>query len=635
MKWLCGHTMQGVEHCSDAREPPPCCHPQTRSALLTEANDWLRAQNSKLRVSLLCGPAGVGKSAIAQTLADCAASENRLGATIFFTNSSSARRERSKLWTTISYLLAVNHLPYSQHVQREIGRNLRLVEHNMKKQFDALIEIPIGRQKLLAGASHLIPIFIDGLDQFCDPGDREEVVQLILDFVEKHPDAPLAWIITSSSGEYLIKAIDQKVTAQECFQKCLLEIDSPDARKDVRHFLESRFGEIQDQYGIPKPPQWPNKERLDDVSAKASGFFIFAHAVTQFVGDRKAKDPEGRLGVVLQTVPGRGDPLGAVHEMYREILSNVSEEHRSVVKRILGLYCLPRGFGSWRQDTTTFWALCNILGITWQDGDGCLSGLHSLLDIPTIEDAAFQPIRLFHSSFTEYLTSSNCPADFHIDMKEVVSELWQCHFRVMQNAQVPGIFVFISAWNFSFHLALIGRSTIQLSNIPLSWALSPEQDQNLRRKMWENARRLFFHYILPCDPLLGCPFGLHPSNVEDLSGILREVRFDNLVDGYAFPDLPFKFLEFLDWIAQEVGVNDIFLRILTVVCSVGEFIPSTRRPPETVNYGGSTIWLGSARYGVLQSVYGHTFKLRSERSCDFIHNLCGTGIRSSSLSSLL
>ncbi len=54
-------------HDSLARYPPPRCHPDTRKKVLKVITDWIEDSYPRQRIVWLNGPAGAGKSAIAQT----------------------------------------------------------------------------------------------------------------------------------------------------------------------------------------------------------------------------------------------------------------------------------------------------------------------------------------------------------------------------------------------------------------------------------------------------------------------------------------------------------------------------------------------------------------------------------------
>ncbi|KAF9442692.1 hypothetical protein P691DRAFT_618043, partial [Macrolepiota fuliginosa MF-IS2] len=67
---------------SAVRYPLPRCHPATRRTLRGRIAGWLADRSTNLL--WLYGPAGVGKSAIAQTVAEDCRKEGWLGAAFFF-----------------------------------------------------------------------------------------------------------------------------------------------------------------------------------------------------------------------------------------------------------------------------------------------------------------------------------------------------------------------------------------------------------------------------------------------------------------------------------------------------------------------------------------------------------------------
>ncbi|KAJ3565188.1 hypothetical protein NP233_g7800 [Leucocoprinus birnbaumii] len=85
---------------SGARFPPPMCHPGTRTRILETLEEWMGCPTRSHRMLWLRGPAGVGKSAIAQTFAERCAERDRLGATFFFSRPNS----RDRLETVIPSL---------------------------------------------------------------------------------------------------------------------------------------------------------------------------------------------------------------------------------------------------------------------------------------------------------------------------------------------------------------------------------------------------------------------------------------------------------------------------------------------------------------------------------------------------
>jgi hypothetical protein len=394
------------------------------------------------------GPAGVGKSAFLQSLAEYTiAVKRRSGASLFLDMSSatasSTYYEPSRLWTTISYRLATNQPSYGLRILQEIARDPKLVEQSMAHQFRSLIAEPIGRDRLLRESPYLIPIFIDSLDKYHQTRTQEQMIHAILDFVQAYPDAPLAWIIAFRPERHIGRAFSSHKRFNNLITIDLL-ITSEDARKDVQLFLRGEFGRIRGLYDLVYP--WPLEEDFVRLFVAASGFFIFAYAIICFCDDSDVGDPEAQLDIVLSTcceeLPVNDfmklDPLYPVHVMYKQILHNVPLTQHRTARKILGFLLLPNGFGSWTSDSTTFWSLCNILGIHSREAYSCLSKLTSVLAIPAREDAAHSPLRVLHKSFARYLAHEAIPKDFWIDVRMVVGGLWHCHLRALTEANASG-----------------------------------------------------------------------------------------------------------------------------------------------------------------------------------------------------
>lgn len=439
--------MRGVEFSSAVRDPPPRCYPGTRETLLDQVKDWLENPRSQKKVFCLRGPAGVGKSALSQSLAECTIVDKiHYGASLFLDRAAGAYNDPSRLWTTISYRLATNQPSYALRIQQEILRDLKLVEQSMTHQFRSLIIEPIGRDRLLSESPCLVPIFIDGLDKYHRTHTQEHMIHTILGFVRAYPEAPLAWIIAFRPERHILKAFSEYTDLGESVNIIDLSISSEDARQDVQLFLRDEFSRIQDMYDVARP--WPLEEDFVRLFIAASGLFIFAYAIICFCEDSDVGNPVDQLNIVFSTFTFNpeaplndvmdNDPLHSVHTMYGHILRHVQPKQFKTARRILGFLLLPNGFGSWTSDSTTFWSLCNVLGIDPHEAYACLSKFASILAIPARQDAAYVPIRFLHNSFAQYLAHEAVSKEFWIDVRQVVADLWHCHLRALTEASDLG-----------------------------------------------------------------------------------------------------------------------------------------------------------------------------------------------------
>ncbi|KAF8990388.1 hypothetical protein BDQ17DRAFT_1372009, partial [Cyathus striatus] len=76
----------GAGHDSAERADTPKCHPDTRERVNGEIMEWVNTPDPENRIMWLNGAAGVGKSAISQTIAE--GSKNTLISSFFFSRTS-------------------------------------------------------------------------------------------------------------------------------------------------------------------------------------------------------------------------------------------------------------------------------------------------------------------------------------------------------------------------------------------------------------------------------------------------------------------------------------------------------------------------------------------------------------------
>ena len=108
-----------VDALLDASErfPPPKCHPETRKEVRSILMSWIEDPNPISYVVWMYGPAGAGKSSIAQTIAEwCRAVNNHLAGTFFFLRGAAGRQEGSRLFCTLAYQLALYVPGLREHI---------------------------------------------------------------------------------------------------------------------------------------------------------------------------------------------------------------------------------------------------------------------------------------------------------------------------------------------------------------------------------------------------------------------------------------------------------------------------------------------------------------------------------------
>ncbi|KAJ7845015.1 hypothetical protein B0H14DRAFT_3685182, partial [Mycena olivaceomarginata] len=309
---------------SAERFPPPKCHPETRTKMLQDLLKWSSNANSH-NVLWLHGPAGAGKSAIAQSFCQKLKEDGRLGASFFFKRLHPSRGTGNRLFPTIAYQLAL-HLPeLKTAISQIVEDDPSSVNRALLTQLQKLIIKPC-RQSICTGA---FVIVIDGLDECENPNTQEEILRSIGIVIQ---DAPLPFRIFLASRpephihDIFVGPLDQKY----------LSVNVNQASEEVRQFLVREFARIRREHRdtmamVPHP--WPSLNVIDNLVAKSSGYFIYASTVIKFVDDRNFRPPEQLDIIIGMSPPDSEAPFSALDQLYTEILSKVPR--RSQLLRIL------------------------------------------------------------------------------------------------------------------------------------------------------------------------------------------------------------------------------------------------------------------------------------------------------------
>lgn len=153
----------------------------------------------------LTGPAGAGKSAIAQTCAE--ELEETLGATFFFSQPDRID-DPHRLFPTIAYQLATRNPSFAALVEDKLLHDRTLVSKSMKTQFRELIVAPL--RILEANGVDIGPrrtVIIDGLDE-CRSDDAQcEIARIIMASIREE-SLPLSWAIFSRAEMHLTPIIN-------------------------------------------------------------------------------------------------------------------------------------------------------------------------------------------------------------------------------------------------------------------------------------------------------------------------------------------------------------------------------------------------------------------------------------------
>ena len=214
LKLLQEKVAHGAFHNSDERFPAPRCYPRTRDDVLTTITDWIHDSGKKERLMWLCGPTQVGKSAIAQTIAERCYDTNILIASFFFSRDNANCCDKSYLIPTIVYQLILSIPEIRIRVWDVLRNDPLILSRCLEAQAKALIvrpliEVALGDMGDLHQSSPPRLVILDGLDQ-CKGDETQIYIINVLSTIVKELPIPLLFLITSRPEQHIVHAFSTK-----------------------------------------------------------------------------------------------------------------------------------------------------------------------------------------------------------------------------------------------------------------------------------------------------------------------------------------------------------------------------------------------------------------------------------------
>ncbi|KAJ3573380.1 hypothetical protein NP233_g2474 [Leucocoprinus birnbaumii] len=392
MKRLVEHRLSGAEMDSFARAPPPRCHSGTRHTIRTSVTSWLVDRNRTSSLLWLHGAAGIGKSALAQTIAEYCQEKGEtqdswLGAALFLSRPNN-RDDPMRIIPSLAYQLAIRFPAYRKITTSLITKEPSVLEKALSIQFMTLIVQPLSRLHTECKFSYPIVLLLDGLDECKGDHAQQTLIELIGSFsaIGHVLRLPFIWII-ASRPEWQIVSAFAKVEKLGHLWKEELFIHSIEARNDVVSFLHHGFENIRTRYSdaFDSDTLWPSKDKFTVIRSFASGFFVFASTILDFIGDADVGDPELQLDLCLNFLKGTnmtlpGGPLDPLQSLYSGILGNIHQKLLPVTLQILSVLRFAKGAFSAQ-------TIANFLCLSQASFYGSLRKLHAILVIPSPQDA--------------------------------------------------------------------------------------------------------------------------------------------------------------------------------------------------------------------------------------------------------
>ncbi len=366
----------------------------------------------------LHGPAGTGKSAVAQTFAEHCAASGRLGASFFFSRSN-GRDHPNTVIPTLAYQLAVCHPEYKSLLTIQLAGDPQLLRKARHIQFKRLIIEPFSQLQTQKHKDNQEPLLIvlDGLDECKGERAQREFIEMISDVVRLKKDLPLLWLVCSRSEAHLKSIFSTPDFTVNCGRE-KLAIDA-ESIADVDLYLRDGLAGIKTEFRDVTTPEWPSEDQFTELSGKALGHFGFASTALRYIGDLTNAIPMARLDKLLFFLRGieveTTNPLEALDALYSRIFDDAPAEFLPTIKRILGYAVFL-----YNDDyVDRVQPMCNFLHIDQATFYSAFRKLHSVVQVPSPEAARNTQLRFYHTSFVDFLRDPHRSGKFAVSEEDV------------------------------------------------------------------------------------------------------------------------------------------------------------------------------------------------------------------------
>ena len=372
------------------RGPRNNCLPGTREAVIAKIVEWIDHGNNP--ICWLSGPAGFGKSAITQTIAERCATDGTLAGSFFFLRGAGSRSEFTRFITTLAYQLTLSVPTAKPAIQSALQNDPSIPYQSIEDQFRKLIIGPI-----VALEEPICPmvVVVDALDECSDTKSIGEFIDVLARLFSDRR-LSLRFLLTSRAEDHIRQQFCVGATHSATY---VLALENFDAHVDIRSFLESRFSTIYAQNtrlmcDIPQP--WPSAKDLLALVEKSSGVFIFASTLVDFITDDKGAPPQQKLKDILMLHAGL-DPL------YIQVLSAAPSVN--CFRRVLAAIVLLR-------EQLSITSLACLLRLGAEKIVHALLGIQSIIKVPEDND---KPVVLNHASLGDFLIEKERSKGHFID----------------------------------------------------------------------------------------------------------------------------------------------------------------------------------------------------------------------------
>ena len=420
---------------------PARCHPKTREVVIEEIMAWIGDSNPAPSMMVMHGPAGSGKSALAQSIVERCKLQYWLAAAFFFSRTAPGRNNGHSLFPTIVYQLLSSHPEVRHPIRIRLRREPKLLKKSIQTVTEELLIGPFFSWIYIVlcwitgsfffswafGWVHPRLIVIDGLDE-CDNTEIQSHILRAAATATRRLRRPFRILIACRPEIHIMQTLNDPT-----FNYSEFDLGKRNANHDIELFLNDKFDELKKNHPLAKrgsfPASWPGPDIIAKITENASGQFIYASVIMAYIKSIKSS-PVDRLNIILGSFakPDGDKPFATLDALYTHIFSSVEDD--LLMRQILGFMAIPRTEDDNLGQYTTPTMIATLLSLVSTDGVFLvLDQLRSVISSAGPDN----PIKFWHASISDFLLDKERSNDFFVDTQRVHETLARGYLHLFQS----------------------------------------------------------------------------------------------------------------------------------------------------------------------------------------------------------
>jgi hypothetical protein len=382
----------GAGYCSGNREG---CLRGTRGDVLLQLGHWLEDKQGQ-HVFWLNGLAGTGKSTIAQTFAEMAFAEGRLGASFFCSRDFEDRSNIQRIFPTLALQLAYRYPLFREQLLQVLRANPGVGQQSLCSQLEKLVIGP------LSTTSISTLIIIDALDECKDTEPASAILSVLSRYVDDIPK--VKFFITGRPEPQIRSGFRLKLLRPITEVLKLHEVKPEVVDNDIKLFFQTKLTSLaKNRSDCDLTDEWPSSSDVEVLCKKAAGFFIYASTVVKFVASKYDPPPE-RLTLITSLPRSTiGEGKSEVDQLYITVLEQAFHDTYADDSQLYSRFQSAIGTVLLLFNPLSVNALSDLLKKS-HSSSGVPSIMRSLHSVLLVPDNKEDPIQIFHKSFPDFLT---------------------------------------------------------------------------------------------------------------------------------------------------------------------------------------------------------------------------------------